>query len=538
MDKSIEETSQSCPENSSPELHLEERCNRLLRTLAQCKPRFRVSCTLCDNMTPSDHRTTHLVHFLRHHTTESDDKDQLFAFVGISDSDTYNRSWQQGRNKIAKRKAAMEKNNRLKSAPNCKRENDSQPETYGEKRVPQNPHQTLQVLEKPNPPKQREPKGHQAAHTSLENTFTDHLIDLSNTQHESAMAYPTASSENKSQTQDIHPKENVSSNNHDILHFHLDNLAVQNTAIEIEVSTQQIQREPPLETNSTAIGQTNSENSNLIRLLSSKPNEATFISPSTTDSITNQPLQVAPIKRKRGRPRKYFPAPTTSSSDPNGAPVFKRKRGRPRKYPLDLVKRPGESSNNSSNVTIEYTQGEPVIRRKRGRPPKNKSSGNLLPNNKSPHVQSSSSKEPGTQTRFMSEKARELFLQQCKMSFHSDQTKKKIRLEEKKRRLNILLCMEKKLQSQLASQLDSNLNSDDDDSESSYSSSDEDVSTTSESYSSITFNRIKPSTKPTSTSSLELVPTTLPGIFFTNPNISIEIIPATKSHGSSVRRHS
>ena len=124
MDVPQDGPSELIPENSSY-LHLEERCNRLLRTLAQCRPRFRVSCTLCNNMTPSDHRTTHLVHFLRHHTTETDDKDQLFAFVGISDSDTYNRSWQQGRNKIAKRKASIEKNNQLKNLIHVKKSNEA-----------------------------------------------------------------------------------------------------------------------------------------------------------------------------------------------------------------------------------------------------------------------------------------------------------------------------------------------------------------------------------------------------------------------------
>lgn len=94
----------------STQLSLGERFIRLLQTLADCKPDFRVSCTLCHDMTPSDQKKNHLVHFLRHHTTETDDKNEVFFSLGLPDSVTYHEAWEYGRNRIAQQKLALTTN--------------------------------------------------------------------------------------------------------------------------------------------------------------------------------------------------------------------------------------------------------------------------------------------------------------------------------------------------------------------------------------------------------------------------------------------
>lgn len=551
MDEPQQGPSEVIPENSS-ELHLEERCNRLLRTLAQCRPRFRVSCTLCNNMTPSDHRTTHLVHFLRHHTTESDDKDQLFAFVGISDSDTYNRSWQQGRNKIAKRKAAMVKgNNRNKHNSALREEVDNYQVPVAGTSARNSHRQSVIVTIQSGPGEASDQQDSQANLSAVQAEFSAVNRDEST---ENKVQITSSEALNLTQTHSSSPSaspsssnDNSSTLNHNICNSHPGTMLNGNSAVEksSHSSTRPSEASQSPGINPTPVPPLKNENSFLRRLLCSERSEPPAILasalnlPQISSKPPSQVSQVATIKRKRGRPRKYFTTSEMVSSNGGNssgvdAPVFRRKRGRPRKYPPGFT-RASESSKNS-NVTIKYTHtGEPIVCRKRGRPPKNQNANKLLAaGNKAVHSQSS--KEPCIQTRFMTEKARELFLKQCEVSFHSERTKRQIRLEEKKRRLNVLVSMEQKLHWQLASELESDVKSD---SESSYSSSDEDVPPTSDSNLSLTMKKLKSPAKssPKTLDPLNLVPTTLPGIFFTNPSISIEVLPPKKTPGRPSRRH-
>lgn len=604
-------------------LSVQDRCNRLLNTLSQRKPGFSVSCSMCDNMKPSDRRTAHEVHFLSHHTIESDTKEEVFGYAGIPNLPTFDNAWQLSRNKIARRNKPLHTNVLTPPSEDCGRSFStslSSSSTTESTKVNSSMSQEddgIHICSVSPKSTMSMPMDSQSISSSSINTSSESVIrklssrdglpsDDSTTLNAGSSHQDTSNSldanislESRLETSLPEPL-NFTSTLHNNSSIIMPNPIYQGippsltsscesfnenehpsyAAVPLSASSSMpinacsvikgpfiLPRKGPSEGASSFFSPSSSSftpaSSNFANLLTSTQIEtAAETSPPSqeTESIPNVPashdetaVSSGPVmKRKRGRPRKYFPVSSTSSANGSSADgtVVRRKRGRPRKYPPDLLSRnTGKAKNTETTVALKYTlTGEPVVVRRRGRPRKNA----IVAENSSITIQkythSSQSKdspleEPCIQTRFMSEKARELFLKQCQVSFHSERSKKQQRLEEKRRRLNELLRMEKKLHSQLASELDSDLKSatDEAESENDFSSSDEDeMSTENESTSSITLQQLNNLDGTIeSPSSLNLVPTTLPGIFFTNPNISIEVLPAARKNPTrTVRRHS
>ena len=73
-----------------------EKCIKFRILLQNLKKGVFVTCSLCNNSTPTDHRTNHIKHFLYNHLSVTDDKETVFKLLNISQCKTYNVCWERG----------------------------------------------------------------------------------------------------------------------------------------------------------------------------------------------------------------------------------------------------------------------------------------------------------------------------------------------------------------------------------------------------------------------------------------------------------
>ena len=101
------------------ERHLEmiTRCMQFQKLVKNLKKGVLVTCSLCKNSTPTDHRTNHIKHFLYNHLTEYDDKETVFKLLELNACKTYNVCWDRGIARAAEKKIGNVSKRKLETEP-------------------------------------------------------------------------------------------------------------------------------------------------------------------------------------------------------------------------------------------------------------------------------------------------------------------------------------------------------------------------------------------------------------------------------------